>query len=190
MTPVFNSALTIWVQELTHADTHTHTHHNDNKHICHREMEIISGYRAICGRRCGESSPKAWGLAISPVLKSQRNLITEVRSEGNRYHRRQLAQSVPRMWGRPSQPERKQNKQNGHLVSRQSRSWDAPIIGCRVCGTVERTAWWGNLMRHSQVWVVRAWLSDPHKNSSEGVKRVFLMLMGCHGIIALGPLMA
>lgn len=151
---------------------HTHTQHNDSKHICHREREIISGYRMICGRRCGESSPKAWGFAISPVLRSQRNVITEVRSEGNRYHRRQLAQSVPRMWGRPSQPERKQNKQNGHLVSRQSTSWDVPIIGCRVCGTVERTAWWGNLMWHSQVWVVRAWLSDPHKNSSEGVKSV------------------
>ena len=152
MTPVFNSSL-------LHGDTHTHNTMTSSTFVIVKET--VSGYATTCGRRCGESSPGAKGLAISPVSRSQRNMTTEVRPEGSRYHHRQLAPSAPRMWGgSPSQ--------RGHRTkeNRQSSPWDAHMIGCRVCGAVERTVWWGRVMWHSQVW----WLSDPHKNLLKGLK--------------------
>lgn len=101
MTPVFNSSL-------LHGDTHTHNTMTSSTFVIVKET--VSGYATICGRRCGESRPGAKGLAISPVLRSQRNMTTEVRPEGSRYHHRQLAPRAPRMWGWLSQPERTQNK--------------------------------------------------------------------------------
>lgn len=86
------------------------------------------------------------------------------------------------MWGRPSQPEWRQNKQNRHLVGRQNSSWDVQIIVMGVCGKVERILWRRNVMRPSQARGKRGWFPDPRRNSSEGVNRVFFMLMGCHGI--------
>ena len=58
--------------------------------------------------------------------------------------------------------------QRGHRTkeNRPSSPWDAHVMGCRVCGAVERTVWWGRVMWHSQV----RWLSDPHKNPLKGLK--------------------
>ena len=113
-------------------------------------------------------------------------MTTEVRPEGSRYHHRQLAQSAPQMSGWPSQAERTQNKQNRHLVGRQCSSWDAHIIGCRVCGMVSEDSVVSKGHVAQPVWR----LSDPHKNPSAGAERVFLVLRGCRGIFALGLLMA
>ena len=109
-------------------------------------------------------------------------MTPEVRPEGSRYRHRQLAQSAPRMWEWLSQPERTQNKQDRHLVGRQSSSWAAHIIGCRVCGMVSEdgVVRKGHVAQPSMVALI------PRRTPSEGAERVFLMLMGCRGIIALG----
>ena len=126
MTPVSNSSL-------IHGNTHTHNTMTSSTFVSVKETVVMQPFvaggvgKAVRGPRV---------LALSPVLRSQRNMTPEVRPEGSRYHHRQLAQSAPRMWEWLSQPERTQNKWNRHLVGRQSSSWAAHIIGCRVCGMV------------------------------------------------------